>query len=212
MQAELDRMGYGAKGKLAKELGIRPEGVTRILADAPGKEGREVAADELLKMSAFFGSPPPVALKPTSLPREMIKVTGKVAANTWLDVNDMDFGYDDEEPIPADPTYPANLQFALLVEGPCLNKIAPHGARLDCLDVIGARYEPVPGDLVIVERRRFAGQMIERTAKRLRASANGFELWPESNDPAHQAPIPYKSTDDVEVQIVGKVLFIVIKP
>lgn len=216
LQAELDRKGYGAKGKLAEYLGIRPEGVTRMLTDKPGKEGREVAADELLKMSEFFGSPPPVlvtSLKSVPAPTYTVKVTGKVAANTWLDVDEMDFGYEDEEPVPASPDYPPSLQFALKVEGNCLNKIAPHGARLVCLNIIGANYDPVPGDLVIVERRRFGGQMIERTAKRLRATAKGFELWPESTDAAHQEPLSMNDTPEgVEVQVIGKVLWIINKP
>lgn len=216
LQSELNRAGHGAKGKLAEYLGIRPEGVSRILTDKPGKEIREIGADELLKMSEFFGAPPPGLndnLKPTQAPKETVKVIGKVAANSWIDVDDMDFGFEDEEPIPASPDYPASMQFALLVEGACLNKIAPHGARLDCLDIIKAEYDPVPGDLVIVERKRYGGQMVERTAKRLRQTAKGFELWPESYDPAHQEPIAlYDSPEGVEIQIIGKVLWIVSKP
>jgi SOS-response transcriptional repressor LexA len=216
LQAELDRKGHGAKGKLAEYLGIRPEGVSRILADKPGKEIREIGADELLKMSQFFGVAPPglqEQLSDAVVPKGTVKVIGKVAAHTWLDVNDMDFGYDDEEPIPASPEYPAYLQFALIVEGNCLNKIAVPGSRLDCLDIIRAEYEPVDGDLVIVERKRFGGQMVERTAKRLRKTSQGMELWPESNDPAHQDPIPLnEQSEDIEMQIIGKVLWIVSKP
>jgi hypothetical protein len=216
LQAELDRKGYGAKGKLAEFLGIRPEGVTRMLKDEPGKEGREVAADELLKMSEFFQTAPPLpksGLVPIAAPEGTVRVVGKVAANNWLDVDDMDFGFEDEEPIPAAPGYPTFLQFGLRVEGNCLNKIAPHGTRLVCLDMIRAEYEAVPGDLVIVERRRYGGQMVERTAKRLRASSKGFELWPESDDPAHQTPIAlYDEPGEISVNMIGKVLWIMVKP
>jgi hypothetical protein len=229
MQAELNRKGYGAKGKLAEYLGIRPEGVTRMLKDEPGKEGREVAADELLKMSEFFGAAPPLpvsavgsslnvdvkpGLVPVPMPEGTIRVVGKVAANTWLDVDEMDFGFDDEEPIPAAPGYPISWQFGLRVDGNCLNKIAPHGTRLVCLDVIRAEYDPKPGDLVIVERKRFGGQMVERTAKRLRATAKGFELWPESDDPAHQLPIALEDKPgmDITVNIIGKVLWVMVRP
>ena len=141
-----------------------------------------------------------------------VKVKGRVAANAWLSVEDMDFGYDDEEWIPSASGYPEEWQFGLIVEGNCLNKIAHHGDRLVCLDVILASVSIKENDLVIVERSRFAGQMIERTAKRVRQAADGFELWPESTDPAHQHPIKlYQDTED-QVQVIGKVLWILRKP
>lgn len=70
-----------------------------------------------------------------------------------------------------------------------------------------------PNDLVIVERSRFNGQMIERTAKRIRQTISGFELWPESTEPNHQEPIKINgATDGEEIRIVGKVLWILRKP
>lgn len=216
LQAELDRKGHGAKGALARYLGIRSDAVSRMLNTEPGKELREIKAEELVKMSEFLGSAPPdldAQLKTVEIPKNRVMVTGRVAANTWIDVGEMDFSYDDIEPIPASTEYPVEWQFGLVVVGNCLNKIAAPGARLDCLDIIRANYTPAPGDLVIVERRKFAGQMVERTAKRLRWGPAGMELWPESHDPAHQSPIVLADqSDDVEIQIIGKVLWIVSKP
>ena len=152
-------------------------------------------------------------LSVTSAPIGMIPVTGRVAANTWLSVEDMDFGYDDIDYVPSIGGYPVDWQFALVVEGNCLNKIAQHGERLVCLNTIAAGVEIEDGDLAIVERRRFGGQMVERTAKRVRMAADGFELWPESNDPAHQEPIRlYRALEGETVEVVGKVLWIVRKP
>lgn len=142
-----------------------------------------------------------------------IAVTGKVAANAWLSVEDMDFGYDDIEYVPSASGYPIELQFALKVEGNCLNKIAGHGDRLICLDMVKTGIAAEDGDLVIVEKSRFEGQMIERTAKRLRRTADGYELWPESTDPAHQEPIKLDRPDNGDhVRIIGKVLWIMRKP
>lgn len=162
---------------------------------------------------------PPVSQKEksglvtTNAPIGMIPVTGKVAANTWLSVEDMDFGYDDVDYVPSIGGYPVEWQFALVVEGNCLNKIAQHGERLVCLNTIAAAVSISDGDLAVVERRRYDGQMIERTAKRVRLAADGYELWPESNDPAHQEPIRlYRATDGEDVQVIGKVLWIVRKP
>lgn len=152
-------------------------------------------------------------LQPVASPIGAIPVTGKVAANTWLSVDDMDFGYDDIDYVPSASGYPVELQFALKVEGNCLNKIADHGDILICLDTVKTGIDADDNDLVIVERSRFEGQMIERTAKRLRRTADGFELWPESHDPNHQEPIKLnRPTNGDEVRIAGKVLWIMRKP
>lgn len=164
------------------------------------------------------GTPPEASEEPNQLtkstaPIGMIKVSGRVAANTWLSVDDMDFGYDDVDYVPSVGGHPIEWQFALVVEGNCLNKIAQHGERLVCLDTILSRVDIMPGDLVIVERKRFGGQMIERTAKRVRQTADGYELWPESTDPAHQEPIRlYRVPENEDIQVIGKVLWILRKP
>lgn len=222
MQAELQRMGHGAKGRLAEYLGIRADGVTRMLNDEPGKETREVKASELVRMEEFFGKPAPVpsgqaqeggGLRPVKQQPKFVKVIGKVAANTWLDVEDMNFSYDDMYSVPALTLYPDDWQFGLVVEGNCLNKIANDGDVLSCLNLLVSNESPIEGDLVIVERKRYGGQMVQRTAKRLRRSAQGYELWPESTDPLHQDPIlMYEGHNDEEVTIIGKVLWIMRRP
>lgn len=215
LKAELDRMGHGAKGKLAAHLGIRPEGVTRIIGK-PGKEGREVAGDELLKMSEFFGSTPPslkLDLNPINVNIETIPVRGKVAASSWMDVEEMDFGWEDMDPVPTISGYPKEYQFALMVEGNCLNKRAAHGDVLICLDIIKSHGSFKENDLVVVERKKYDGQMVQRTAKRVRTTAKGYELWPESTDPAHQEPIIlYEKTPGESATVIGVVLWIFRKP
>lgn len=155
----------------------------------------------------------PKFLHDTTIPIGMVPITGRVAANTWLSVDDMDFGYDDIEYVPSLGNYPLEWQFGLLIDGNCLNKIAAHGERLICLNTIAAGVEIEDGDLAIVERKRFNGQMVERTAKRVRRAADGFELWPESTDPAHQDPIRlYRVPEGEEISVIGKVLWIMKKP
>lgn len=142
-----------------------------------------------------------------------VKVTGKVAANTWLMVDEMDFGYDDIGMVPSKDGYPPEWQFGLIVSGNCLNKIANDGDKLVCLDIIKSGYDVKENDLVIVERSRFNGQAIERTAKRIRQTSDGWELWPESLDPAHQDPIRINSaSEQADIQIIAKVLLIVKEP
>lgn len=152
-------------------------------------------------------------LRSTNIPIGFIKVTGKVAANTWLDVDEMDFGYDDIEYVPSISGHPEEQQFALIVDGNCLNKIAPDGTVLACLRLASGTADVLPNDLVIVERRRFGGQMVERTAKRVRQTLEGFELWPESTDPAHQEPIRLSgAAEGEEIVVIGKVLWVLRKP
>ncbi len=214
LASELQRKGHGAKGKLAEYLGIRADGVSRMLSEK-GKEGREIKGDELVKMGEFFGTVPPgIDLKPISTKVEsMLHVRGKVAASAWIDVEEMDFGYDDMQPVPSVSMYPAEWQFALEVEGNCLNKRADDGDILICLDIIKAQEDFKEGDLVVVERRKYGGQMVQRTAKRVRKTANGYELWPESTDPAHQDPIVlYEASPGETVSVIGRVLWIFRKP
>lgn len=142
-----------------------------------------------------------------------VKVTGRVAANSWMSVDEMDFGYEDTEMVPSIGGYPPEWQFGLIVTGNCLNKIAADGDRLVCLYIEQSGVDIMPEDLVIVERSRFEGQMIERTAKRVRQTADGYELWPESTDPSHQEPIRLDSATELsDVKVIGKVLWILRKP
>lgn len=177
------------------------------LARALKLDPAALARNELVRIETADG------LSISKAPTGYVAVIGKVAANTWLSVEDMDFSYDDVEYVPSLPEHPISHQFGLLIDGNCLNKIANHGDRLICLDVIKSSTDVGPNDLVIVERSRFSGQMVERTAKRIRQTADGYELWPESNDPAHQAPIKLNGAQEGEtIRIIGKVLWIMRKP
>jgi hypothetical protein len=182
--------------------------ITRIPIDwiAYGRETHAQAGDSVNDKS-------PVNLSILNKPVDTVRLIGKVAANTWMDVDDMDFHYDDIQHVPTVGGYPAEWQFAVLVEGNCLNKVAAHGDILICLDIIRANIEFKDSDLVVVERKRFGGQMVERTAKRARQTAGGFELWPESHDPKHQEPIKLNDPrPDEEVTVIGKVLWVLKMP
>lgn len=145
------------------------------------------------------------------MPLVSIPVIGIVRAGLWQDADAGDNGV--YEQVPGAPEEPREWQFAYKVEGTSLNKKAQPGDHLICLDIIKANYDVREGDLVIVQRSRFDGQMIERTAKRIRRTSAGFELWPESTDPLYQEPIKLDGTDDgTEYSIVAKVLYILSKP
>lgn len=142
----------------------------------------------------------------------MIPVKGRVKAGDWQDIDSWGAGLM-EDWVPSSSEYPLEWQYAFVVDGESLNKVARHGDRLICLDLgeSGGGFDD--GDLVIVERSRFSGQMKERTAKRARKTLAGFELWPESDDPAHQDAIPYVGNSESDsVVVVARVLWILRKP
>jgi SOS-response transcriptional repressor LexA len=143
-------------------------------------------------------------------PLAQVHVIGTIRAGLWQDIDAGDAGL--YEVVPAAPGVLPEWQYAFVVEGNSLNKIAQSGDFLICMDAIKSRYSEKDGDLVVIERSRFGGQMVERTAKRLRKSVSGYELWPESTDPAFQTPIILKGKENGdEVRIVAKVLYVMRK-
>lgn len=211
---------YMTDGEYKKKF-ISADFAEKLEKAVVGKGAPPITRDEIWDMAGAkwpqaIAKPTPASspdLRPLNVSITSVRVIGKVAANSWMDVDAMDFGYDDLETLPALGGIPQEWQFGLLVDGKCLNKIANHGDRLVCLDLVKSHQVAEPGDLVIVERWRFGGQMVERTAKRLRKSAKGIELWPESFEPEHQEPIAlYEPDEDVDVRIVAKVLWVMRKP
>lgn len=56
---QLEAKGRGARGALAKHLGIRNDAVTRMTNLDGKKEAREISLSELVGMAEFFGAEPP---------------------------------------------------------------------------------------------------------------------------------------------------------
>lgn len=142
---------------------------------------------------------------------QQVRVIGSVKASSWQDVTEQ---MTNEEPryVPSASDYPADWQYAFTVDGPSVNKTARDGDILICVDLIKSGADVVENDLVIVERTRFQGQMLERTAKRVRQAIAGPELWPDSNDPEFQDPIPLSAAEDDEIRVSAKVIWVLRKP
>lgn len=123
MQRELDRMGHGAKGKLADFLKVRPDAITRMANTDPGKEKREIRGHELIKMEAFFGSKPDEASDHE--PEHMVRIMGLAGAGpdgaVLFATGDGDFG---EIPAPIDSSAAVE---ALEVRGDSMYGIANDG-------------------------------------------------------------------------------------
>ena len=180
--------------RYAKKFGVRASWLLTNEGPGPGDEKLTTP----LKKSARLGNVP---------------IKGVVKAGLWQDIDDWGAGQMDET-VPSSSDYPLEWQQAYIVDGESLNRVAKSGDRLVCLDLVAAQMGVEHNDLVIVERSRFGGQMVERMAKRARKTIDGFELWPESDHPDHQAPIAYRNgnAETDEVRVTAKVLWILHRP
>lgn len=128
-----------------------------------------------------------------------IKVIGAVQAGTWRNALqwDEDEQYSVEAPVPE--TLRGLRVFGLEVRGPSMNKVYPEGSILLCVSPAESHITPKVGHRVIAIRKDH--DEVEATVKELRADGDGkFWLWPQSDHPAHQAPIPLEGTEEVEIQ------------
>lgn len=141
-----------------------------------------------------------------------LPVMGEVQAGNWREHDGtIDHPVFDPIPVPADPRWPAEAQYALITRGNSINRQAKDGDFLACVDAEATRYEAQNGDLVIVERTRFGGAMIERTAKRYYRRDDLYELWPDSDDPDFQNPIvvdPHDPEEGTSVRVLAFVAWI----
>lgn len=70
-------------------------------------------------------------------------------------------------------------------------------------------------DIVIVERSRFNGEMVERTVWRARQTTQGIELWALNPEQQTEPPIELfnlRQNSDETIEVVAKVLWILRKP
>ena len=225
-QARIDA-GFRFASHAADSLGVkRPtyvhheNGTRDFGADEARQYARrfKVSPEWLLYGTGSAKNSAAVEFEPVSATFTKIPIRGEVAAGLWREVDNLNqdiesFGFADTVVL---PQYPPELQFGLIVRGESLNKIAPNGSTLHCLEFInGGAWDVQDGDLVIVQRTKYQGALYEMTAKRVRKNGD-FELWPESNHPDFQNPLKVKDYQDEacdeEVRILAKVLKILIDP
>jgi len=141
-------------------------------------------------------------------PYERLQVLGAVAAGVWREQTE--WPEEDRYFIEVGPSpVVGGERFALRMEGNSMDKLIPPGSDLECLRTIFGEIEPVPGDIVIVQRDRH--DMHELTCKRLDHDGKNYILRAESTRPEFQEPIIIGRPDadnfsDDGVQIIGIVL------
>lgn len=168
-----------------------------------------VSANDLLSPP---GEQKVVPLTRHKISNQKMPVMGEAAAGAWLDVDPLQSDPIDWLDFTPGATLLAHHTYALKVRGTSLNKIAPDGAILVCLDLDGAGITIREGDLVIVQQSREGG-LREMTAKRVKRANGRYELWPESTDPKWQTPILLNEDDGGEtVAVKAIVKHIMISP
>lgn len=136
-----------------------------------------------------------------------IPVVGLVQAGMWLEADELWAGEEESIPVVPDPKYASHRQWAVQVKGDSVNEVIQDGEYAHCVDVeCGKALEE--GDLVVVERLRHQGGLIETTIKEVRSNGNGPELWPRSTNRKYNGPIHLgrEDDDDIEVRIKGFVI------
>lgn len=145
-----------------------------------------------------------------------VSILGEVAAGQWLEADP--FVSRDSAArslLPPLDGEDADRQFDLVVKGTSINRIARDGAMLRCVDYRSRSIGSIPlGSLVIVERKRAQGSLIETSAKRLTRRDGQIILVTDSDDQRWQGvELEIKHDDeDTEVRIIGRVLVVYYPP
>lgn len=117
--------------------------------------------------------------------------------------------------VPSMPPFTDAHQWLERVVSDSMDKEIPVGALIHVVDALEIHYRPTHGDIVVVERTRAQGALVERSVKRLRLTPDGAQLWPESHNPRWLGPMRLGDGSDdetaspevrVRVEIVGLVL------
>lgn len=204
LKAELERPGR-SQSALARFMGLAPEQVNRMVHGR-----RQIRADEADKIRAYLSATVATGtgasiphISPRMHPASALPVKGTVEAGSWREVPFTDLEHEPET-IPAPQSIVDSGAFALRVSGPSMDQLYRPGSFVIVQPWHGGALPY--GRRVVVERSRPNG-LYETTVKELVRGADGEpELWPRSNHPAHQTPVPYKDLEGVNVRIVGLVI------
>ncbi|TNC15360.1 helix-turn-helix domain-containing protein [Methylobacterium terricola] len=185
--------------ELAAAIGVSADTMSRMLS---GK--RTIKAEDLSRISAFFGEQPPLTTAPSERKVSYVKVLGEVAAGAFVDMHYVDFA---EYTIPylADPRWSPEAVRALVVRGESINRQARDGDHVIMLDIGEAPRSFRAGDWVVAERVK--GGLKETTVKQVRKGSDGsWELWPDSDDQRFQDPLIVEDGEADSVKVIGFVL------
>lgn len=195
---------YEDANKFKKPL--LPLDLAKKLADI--FEERGVPKSETLALAGLTGELSNLALTENKDDNEWVEVRASVAAGVWKEQSE--WPVSERYEVKFGPSrYPDAERFGLRMEGLSMNRTIPHGMDLECIRIMFSRYEPKPGDYVIVERLNH--DLTETTCKRLDRDGDEYVLRCESYEPEFQEEIRLGSISndlfvDDEIKIIGIVV------
>lgn len=182
---------------------ILPFDLTKKIANVLAEKG--VNYDDVMELAGLERRPD---RPPAGTEKEILVVKASVAAGVWRQHGE--WPADEHYPIEVGPSpVRSGERFALRMDGLSMDRIIPPGSDLECLRVAFGFVEPLPGDLVIIERH--SHDLVEMTCKRLDRDGDEWVARPESFQPEFQEPIRLGKPDadlytDEECRIIGIVL------
>ena len=178
----------------------RDPGVTKVhkLATELGSSVAAMLQDELGSVSAE--APAGGAWE------SLLPIKYKTGGGNWVEVE----AYTDPEPmlypaVPVAGVKPTDQWYEQL-EGDSMDRLIPSGALLHVVSTQAHNYKH--GDVVIIERSRDGGQLVDRSAKQVAFTNVGVQLWPRSTNKKWVGPITIDGGIDdetMQAQIVGVV-------
>lgn len=222
---------YGVPhARIAAAIGRDRTAATKMLKGDRSIKANEIEALTMLVETVIrehggippHPEPPQPAVRSHSNDLAGLPIIDAIQAGAWLEVAPVGQAeYQEVETYPASPDarFPRAAQWIRPVRGDSMNALTKNGAAAGILDgdwvhvvdAIAIGYQPIAGDIVEVERRRFSGREHELTLKQVEITPDGrILLCPRSSNPRWREPIALVDHDgpneDVEVRISGKVL------
>lgn len=199
LKAQLAMPGRSQVG-LARFLNLDQAIVNRM-----SNGGRSIKADEADKIRSYLAAtdrnPAANPLAPVPVSASVLPVRGIVEAGSWREVGLSDTA----EFLPVPSRILGDGTFALRVAGASMDQHYPDGTFVIVRPWQGGAF-PI-GKRVVIQRTRPDG-LCEATVKELVRAADGeLQLWPRSNDPRHQTPVPLADVDGVSVELIGTVVW-----
>lgn len=219
LQEAIDDLGW-SKAELQRRSGISYDSINKYLRG----EVDNPRGNVLEKLAETIGRPS-LWLKEGigDAPQEVTKQNGRsiaaavratVEAGAWREVDQLDQSEPEWVTIDPDPRFPNVTHDIYKVAGDSMNKLEPNpitpGSRVVALrfDEIRNRYPLRDGLVVVVQRARDGGHVLELSIKQVAWFSDRIEFQPRSSNPVHKPIVVEHDTwedDGVTVEIVGLV-------
>lgn len=214
--------------RVVEETGMTPTALAKLVQKSPSTFTRPLAqADDwkfgirfatLQELSEKTGIPLPDSLletetkTPAPAPAADLRlpIRYEVAASGFVPREELAQAPIGFQTVPAIRGYERHPQWLERVISDSMDRLLPVGSLIHVIDAHSLRYRPRHGDIVVVERERRDGSLVERTVKQVAIEGDTVELWPRSHNQRWQRAVElHDGTDPDEeflVQIVGRVM------